>query len=419
LREVNRLKRLVIAARRSKASESRQEYLEKRLESARDKYAAARDKVSSLRDSRADLSTDVRRGNIMDQGTSGLSGALSVVDRVLAASQDSNLSSGARSGLARRAASAEPALKRQYALLEQANDAIEKQRNFTQDVLNLREQIANSIKSEVRLTDTLGGKTDLGYDKPVTSGAIRAYVQEKLGKIRVFNSRVDALRKKGAPKGLLSEVMSAGIEGGAELANALLTGPASDWNAIKSAWGSIDAEATRAGNIATWSQFGTTGAAAEKELARRETAADKIEKSIERLIGSLQTGLINSYGMATGGWVSGGIRGKDSVPRLLMPDEFVVNAKAAAAHGPLLEAINSGVRLSLPSVSRPAIQAAPVGGSSVDAVAAITAALTQMSVQVVNQFGVRESARIVSAGIGEVARNDPGQLRGAMTKAGV
>src|SRR5699024_10418577 len=192
-----------------------------------------------------------------------------------------------------------------------------------------------------------------------------------------------------------------------------------DWNAIVKTWGAIEDHSNYAGRISTLSKFGTTGDAATAELQRRETAAGRIETSIENLIKSLQTGLINSYGMATGGWVSGGIRGKDLVPRLLMPDEFVVNAKSAAAHGPLLEAINSGVRLSLPSVSRPAIQAAPVGGSSVDAVAAITAALTQMTVQVVNQFGVRESARIVSAGIGEVARNDPGQLRGAMTKAGV
>jgi len=168
-------------------------------------------------------------------------------------------------------------------------------------------------------------------------------------------------------------------------------------------------------------RIGTTGADAEAELKRREEAAASIEDSIEKLIKGLENSLSTAYiKRAGGGWVYGpGSSTSDSVHLAASNGEYVVNAESAAAHGPLLEAINSGVRLSLPSVSRPAIQAAPVGGSSVDAVAAITAALTQMTVQVVNQFGVRESARIVSAGIGEVARNDPGQLRGAMTKAGV
>ena len=419
-REVRAARAAVKAARRT-GSDRDDDAARKRLDRAEDRLDAARAKRDSLRESRADLQRDVRRGSIMEQGTSGLSGALSVVDSVYAAGQDSNLSKGRRAILMSSGKAAEASLARQYALLEQANASVESYRNITQDVLSLREQIANSIKSEVRLTDTLGGKTDLGYDKPVTSGAIRAYVQEKLGKIRVFNGRVDALRKKGAPKGLLAEVMAAGIEGGAELAHALLTGPASDFNAIKSAWGQIDAEATRAGNIGTLSQFGTTGAAAEAELKRRESAAGRIETSIERLISGLQSNLSTAYiKRAGGGWVYGpGSSTSDSVHLAASNGEYVVNAKSAAAHGPLLEAINSGVRLSLPSVSRPAIQAAPVGGSSVDAVAAITAALTQMTVQVVNQFGVRESARIVSAGIGEVARNDPGQLRGAMTKAGV
>lgn len=58
-------------------------------------------------------------------------------------------------------------------------------------------------------------------------------------------------------------------------------------------------------------------------------------------------------------------------------------------------------------------------GASPDLEDRIVAALASITLNVVNQFGVREAARIVSAGIGEVARNDPGQLRGAMTKAGV
>ncbi len=43
---------------------------------------------------------------------------------------------------------------------------------------------------------------------------------------------------------------------------------------------------------------------------------------------------------AAGGWVTGGIPGRDSVRSWLMPDEFVVRAAQARRYGPLLEAIN-------------------------------------------------------------------------------
>lgn len=54
-------------------------------------------------------------------------------------------------------------------------------------------------------------------------------------------------------------------------------------------------------------------------------------------------------GYAAGGWITGGIPGRDSVPLIGMPKEFVVNADAAQANAPLLEAINAGAVPSLPT----------------------------------------------------------------------
>lgn len=51
---------------------------------------------------------------------------------------------------------------------------------------------------------------------------------------------------------------------------------------------------------------------------------------------------ISGSGMAAGGVVTGGRSGVDSVPALLMPNEFVVNARAAIQNRSLLEGINSG-----------------------------------------------------------------------------
>lgn len=48
-------------------------------------------------------------------------------------------------------------------------------------------------------------------------------------------------------------------------------------------------------------------------------------------------------GFSTGGWINGAGSGtSDSIPAFLSNGEFVVNAKAAADNGPLLEKINDG-----------------------------------------------------------------------------
>ncbi|MGS2805328.1 lytic transglycosylase domain-containing protein [Nocardia sp. MW-W600-9] len=54
-------------------------------------------------------------------------------------------------------------------------------------------------------------------------------------------------------------------------------------------------------------------------------------------------------GYAAGGWVTGGVPGRDSVDARLMPDEFVVAADPAQRYAPLLEAINAGQVPSLPT----------------------------------------------------------------------
>lgn len=67
-----------------------------------------------------------------------------------------------------------------------------------------------------------------------------------------------------------------------------------------------------------------------------------------RANGSVTSRVLNAAGrqiaattkMASGGWVSGGTPGADSVPGLLMPGEFVVNARSARRHAGALESIN-------------------------------------------------------------------------------
>ena len=66
-------------------------------------------------------------------------------------------------------------------------------------------------------------------------------------------------------------------------------------------------------------------------------------------------GIQHGYAYAAGGWITGGTPGKDSVPIMSMPGEFVVNAQSARQNAPMLEAMNSGVPLPMPvRISAPA-----------------------------------------------------------------
>jgi TP901 family phage tail tape measure protein len=101
----------------------------------------------------------------------------------------------------------------------------------------------------------------------------------------------------------------------------------------------------------------------DDRIKANQISVEAFNKQIEELttsIAKLNAGLANNgpnqllipgIGSATTGFASGGIaginrgrpRGTDTIPAMLTPGEFVVNAKSAAQHSSLLTSINSGV----------------------------------------------------------------------------
>jgi len=335
------------AAKRALDAEKQQlKSAEKALREAEKALKDAQAKKSRLKDERADLRTDIRRGTIVDQVTGSRSGALSVVDRARDLASSGDLTKKQSAALNKAAKQAEKALEKQYAALDKINEKIAKQRDLVQEVGAMQARVASQIMGEVGLGQLGATEDEYGRQSGVTAGSVRAHIAGKLAKIRTFNSKLDALRKRGAPNLLLQEVLGAGIEGGTELANALLSASASDWTAITRDWKAIEAEAQRTGDIATLSEYGTTTAAAQALLDQYEKSAEKIEAQIEKqankLIAALQKALSGGVKKAGGGWVYGpGTPTSDSVHLQASRGEFVVNAASAVANAGLLEAINS------------------------------------------------------------------------------
>lgn len=387
------------------AAERRLREAEKRLDDA----TARRDR---LQDERRDFAIERSRGSVVDQVSSGLSGGLSVVDRVREMSRSSDYSAAARKRLSTAAYHAERDLTRQYALLEKQNEKISEQSALLSDVKGMRDQIAQQMMGEVKLSELLGQKTEWGHDKQVTSGAIRAYVTDKLTKARKFNSSLEALRKRGAPNALLQEVLGAGIEGGTQLAGALLSASSSDWKAITSSWSALERESLRTGDIATQSAFGTTTAVVERQLAASVAAAEGTQVAIEKIGKGLQDAIGKPLGFARGGRVFGpGTGTSDSIFARLSDGEFVTNARSTAANINLLERINAS----------PGPVAAPVVAmSSGVSTADIVAALAGMKFEIKNSVGVgrRDAAEITLVGFTEANRTDPAALSREVRKAG-
>ena len=127
------------------------------------------------------------------------------------------------------------------------------------------------------------------------------------------------------------------------LASALLESSSGDWSEITNTWKALETEAGITGDISTLSAFGTTSAAVEKDLAKQTALAEESKNLLTLIANSLTNATsISLKGYSDGGWITGGTPGKDSVPFVGMPGEFVVKAGPAAQNANFLEHINRG-----------------------------------------------------------------------------
>ena len=392
----------VKAAKKSK-SDKDDKAAQKRLDAAEDRLDKARARLDRLRSERSEFSTDVRRGSIRDSVTSGLSGGLSVVDRALSLANSGDLTKKQSAALRKVAGEAEKSLTMQYGLLEKQNEKIKEQESLLSDVKSMHDSISGSIMGQVRLTDLLGQKTPWGHDAPVTPGAIRAYVADKLSKATKFSGQLEALRQRGAPDALLQEVLSGGIEGGSALASALLSAGDGDWSAITGDWRALESVSSRIGDTATRSKFGTTASEAQATLDAYQAGADQITGAIDRLALGLQSAIGAPLRRAGGGAISGpGSSTSDSILTRLSDGEYVVNAASYAANAGLVQAINaSSGPVAAPMVAMP----------SMVSTADIVAALTGMAVMVQVGLDRQTQGQIVLNGSREAGRTDAAAIR--------
>lgn len=321
--EVRRAQRMSLSARRAlsearrderrarsesaqRAAERRVASYERLLDERQSAVNEARDKVERLREEASSLRTDLRRGNVRDSVTGGLSGALGVTDQLrdLAASGDVSRFGSRR--LSNIAGGAEKALTSLYKQAELIDKRIESATSNFEKWKGIADGVSSSISGAFSLGDVSGGIDPWsGKEKQATGKGLLAASQEYQTKARNLVLKLRALQEAGYGTAILQEVARQGVDGGVAMADALLQLSPADAKALQASQAAIGFYAGRAGIAATDDQV--TAAARAVEAA--EAQARAIDKNIDRWASKLGSAMARALGIkarASGGPVMAG-----------------------------------------------------------------------------------------------------------------
>lgn len=209
------------AARRRK-SERAEQQAEARLDRAQEKLDVAQERRDRLREEAADLGTSLRRGDIRDSVTGGLSGAYSSVDelRSMAASGDLG---GSRSGRLRMVANvAERQLESLYSAAERAEKKVAATKDRLDELLQVQAGVRTSIVGGFGLSDVVGSFDETTGKRAASGSQLAAAAAAYAGKARTFAGLLGQLGAKGGSAAIVQEVAGYGVEQGTPIAQSLL-----------------------------------------------------------------------------------------------------------------------------------------------------------------------------------------------------
>ncbi|MCI4012383.1 phage tail tape measure protein [Brevibacterium sp. ZH18] len=283
------------AERRIRIAEDELSAAKKSLKSAKDKQKAderlakiAADKAKEEKERRqrvgelqSDLRVDIRRGNIRDQVTGGLSGGYSAVDRLFDLGSNQDLSKGSRSRANSSARKFEANLKALYSQAEKIDAKLKKAQDKATELKGIKDSVASGLLNDRDLdVSTSVVSTGDGNFKQVSS---LSSMSGKTARLKELVGKLGKLAKMGIPGALLQEVAGQGIEGGNAAADALLGAPIGERNQLVSSWSEFDKYANQAGQYVTEGFYKGGSAAADGVVKGLEGKQKNVEKAIANL----------------------------------------------------------------------------------------------------------------------------------------
>lgn len=327
-------KRRAVEAARAAWRRSRTDRNEDRLQRARDAADEARARYGRLLEEQSSVSTQLRRGEIRDSVSGGLSGALGVTDQLRDLAGSGDVSRSRERRLNRVAGSAEKSLTNLYRQAEQIDRKIASATDRFEKWKGIADGVSSSISGAFSLGDVSGGVDPWsGQEKRATGSGLLAASQAYQAKARNLVLKLRALQDAGYGTAILQEVAAQGVEGGVAMADALLQLSPADAKALQASQKAIDFYADRAGIAATDDKV----TSAQRALEIYEAQAKAIDKNIGRWAKVMGRELARALGIkarASGGPILGGspyLVGEQG-PELVVPPRsgYVLNATKTA-----------------------------------------------------------------------------------------
>lgn len=285
----------------SSKSDDAKERARKAREAAEERRKAEHERQARVRDLRTDLGTDVRRGDLRDQITSGLSGSYSAVDRLKGLAGNEDLSKSARRRAGIDARGYEKSLRSLYGTLDKLETRTDKAKDKLDELKRIQDSVSSSIQGkafELSSGSELVSTGDGNFKQTSGVGHMRSSASAAAAKVKDLSAKLKQLAKKGYSGAILQEVAQAGsIDESLGLANELLQGSKSDVSSLNSSYKDIAKYSDQAGAYVTEGFYKGGVNAAAGLVKGLESQQKAVEKTIEKIAKGMENSLKKALGI--------------------------------------------------------------------------------------------------------------------------
>ena len=248
---------------------------------------ARRERVAALR---SDLRQDVRRGDIRDRVTSGLSGGYSTVDELARLGQNEDLSRGSRSKATSASRKFESDLRKLYGQAERIDAKLDEAKDKAQELDGIKKNVVNSLLGDRQLDvgtfQTMeGGK----WQSHSNLGEAASSMKMDVGRMKSFAGKLKKLAEMGIPGEIIQQIAQAGPDEGSNMADSFLDATASERKSYLGAWKDYEKYANQAGQYVTEGFYEGGAEAANGVVKGLEGRKKNVESAIAKLAKAMES----------------------------------------------------------------------------------------------------------------------------------
>ena len=288
-----RLDSLSSSGTKTTAKQRRQERAQAEVDRARaelDKAKEAEARRERLAALRSDLRQDVRRGDIRDRVTSGLSGGYSTVDELARLGKNEDLSRGSRSKATSASRKFESDLRKLYGQAERIDAKLDEAKDKAQELDGIKKNVVSSLLGDRQLDVGTFQKMEGGkWQSHSNLGEAASSMKMDVGRMKSFAGKLKKLAEMGIPGEIIQQIAQAGPDEGSNMADSFLDATASERKSYLGAWKDYEKYANQAGQYVTEGFYEGGAEAANGVVKGLEGRKKNVESAIAKLAKAMES----------------------------------------------------------------------------------------------------------------------------------